>query len=85
MPTHNHHEQRNRALKVSRITRLVTEMVGFLGLSPKTDGYLIAELLRGWGDDEWRQAAIDVGSSGASVATRLAVIAHFNAEARRAS
>ncbi len=81
----NPHEAAARARKVARLTRHITELVSWLGLTPEADGHTIAELIRGWGDREWAQAAINVGSAGASVTTRLAVLEHFTSAERKAS
>lgn len=85
MPAPNPWEQEARRKKVAKLVRHVTELVSFLGLSAEQDGYLIAELVRGWGDLEWSQACVNVGATKASVETRLAVIEHFAKRARRAS
>ncbi len=84
MPS-NAFEAQARARKVARLTRHITDLVSWLGLTPEVDGHTIAELVRGWGDREWAQAAINVGSAGASVTTRLAVLEHFMSAARKAS
>lgn len=90
MPT-NSFEAQARAVKVARLTRHITELCGYLGLTPERDGYTIAELIRGWRDAEWNSAAINIGKKPngnkplVSFETRLAVIAGFVERARRAS
>jgi hypothetical protein len=74
-----------RRRKVARLVRHITELFEMLNMHPERDGQLMADLLRGWGDAEWTQAAIHVGSPGASVTTRLAVLAYFQGAQRKAA
>jgi hypothetical protein len=85
-------EYEARRKKVAALTRHVTELVSFLGLSAETDGYLIADLIRGWSDLEWNQAGINIGVKPkpgnkplVGVETRLAVINGFVERARRSA
>lgn len=78
-------EREARRKKVAALTRHITDLVSLLGLTPERDGYLIAELVRGWGDAEWAAACVNVGKPKASVETRLAVLAWFGERERKAS
>lgn len=79
----NHFEAAGRRAKVAALTRHVEELVELLGLTSASDGYIIAELIRGWDDQEWAQACVNVGKAKASVETRLAVINGFVERARK--
>lgn len=81
----NRFEAAARARKVSRLVRHVTNLVSFLGLTPERDGFLISDLLRSWGDKEWTQAGLNVGSPKVGIESRLAVLKHFGEKQRRAS
>jgi hypothetical protein len=74
----NQFEARNRTLKVSRLVRQLSEMFALMNLYPERDGVEMAQVLRNaFGDAEWTQLAVQCGSPGASVTTRLAVLAWF--------
>ena len=92
MAATNIYEYIARQKKVAALVKHVTELVGFLGLDADHDGWLIADLIRGWDDQCWNQAGINVGvkpkpgnSPLVGVETRLAVIQHFVDKARKAS
>ena len=87
----NHFEERARREKVRALTAHITELVSWLGLTPERDGYVIAELVRGFDDKAWNQAAINVGVKPkpgnkplVGVESRLAVINGFVERARKA-
>jgi hypothetical protein len=88
----NAFEAHARHLKVRALTAHIVELVSFLGLSAESDGYLIADLIRGWSDLEWNQAGINIGVKPkpgnkplVGVETRLAVIDGFVERARRSA
>lgn len=82
-------EQQRRREKVRALTRHITELVALLGLTSAEDGYIIADLIRGWSDKEWSQAAINIGVKPkgnkplVGVESRLAVINGFIERARK--
>lgn len=87
----NHFEARARQLKTAALTRHITELVSLLGLTPQADGFLVAELVRGFSDKDWNAAAINIGKKPngnrplVGIETRLAVLAWFGEQQRRAS
>ncbi|HTJ17776.1 MAG TPA: hypothetical protein VL494_13445 [Steroidobacteraceae bacterium] len=91
MPARNPWEQQKRREKVAALTRHITELVSLLGLTPESDGWMIADLVRGWGDKEWRSAAINIGKKPngnkplVGFETRLQVIQHFIEKARKSA
>jgi hypothetical protein len=87
--TKNHFETQARYLKVQALTAHIRELVAMLGLTSDSDGYIVADLIRDWGDAEWNSAAINIGKKPngnkplVGFETRLAVINGFVDRARK--
>lgn len=75
-----------RSRKVTRMVRHLTELFAPLNLHPERDGAEMAQLVRvSFGDAEWRELAVQCGSPGASVATRLMVLEALSRAQRKAA
>jgi hypothetical protein len=82
----NSFERAARAKKVARIVRHLTELFEPLNLHPERDGAEMAQLVRtAFGDCEWTELAVQCGSPGASVTTRLMVLEALTRAQRKAA